>query len=58
MDIKIIKLYKMAKRMKQRRRLDLLATMQPEAAKKFKLLLKETGYHVEDDAEQPHEKKI
>ena len=48
----------MAKRMKQRKRLDLLATMRPEAAKKFKLLLKETGYHVEDDAEQPHGKKI
>ena len=56
MDIKIVKLYQMAKRMKQRRRLDMLATMQPEAAKKFKLLLKETGYHVEDDAEQPHER--
>ena len=56
MDIKIIKLYQMAKRMKQRRRLDMLATMQPEAAKKFKQLLKETGYHVEDDAEQPHER--
>ena len=56
MDIKIAKLYAMAKRMKQRRRLDLLATMHPDAKKKFKLLLKETGYHVEDDAEQPHER--
>ena len=56
MDVKIVKLYAMAKRMKQRRRLDMLATMKPEDLRKFKLLLKETGYHVEDDAEQPHER--
>ena len=58
MKIDFKRLIGMAKRMKQRKRLDLLATMRPEAAKKFKLLLKETGYHVEDDAEQPHGKKI
>ena len=56
MKIDFKRMIGMAKRMKQRKRLDLLATMSPKSVKHFKLLLKETGYHVEDDAEQPHER--
>ena len=48
----------MAKQMKQRKRLDILATINPKALENFKQLLKITGYHVEDDAEQPHGKKV
>ena len=56
MKIDFKRLIGMAKRMKQRKRLDILATMHPKALENFKQLLKFTGYHTEDDAEQPHGK--
>jgi len=54
----IKKLMAMARRMKEQRRLNMLATMQPESVKKFKLLLKETGEHKTDIAEQGYGTKI
>ena len=56
--IEIKKLMAMARRMKEQRRLNMLATMQPESVKKFKLLLKETGEHKTDIAEQGYGTKI
>ena len=54
MKIDFTRLIGMARRMKQRKRLDILATMNPKALPNFLELIKYTGYHVEDDAEQPH----
>ena len=56
--IDIKKLMAMARRMKEQRRLNMLATMKPESLKKFKLLLKETGEHKTDIAEQGYGTKI
>jgi hypothetical protein len=54
----IKKLMAMARRMKEQRRLNLLATMKPASQKKFKLLLKETGEHKTDIAEQGYGTEI
>ena len=56
--IDIKKLMAMARRMKEQRRLNMLATMQPASVKRFKLLLKETGEHKTDIAEQGYGTKI
>ena len=56
--IEIKKLMALARRMKEQRRLNLLATMKPASQKKFKLLLKETGEHKTDIAEQGYGTQI
>jgi hypothetical protein len=56
--IDIKKLMAMARRLKEQRRLNMLATMQPETSRKFKILLKETGQHKTDTAEQGYGTQI
>ena len=56
--IDIKKLMAMARRMKEQRRLNMLATMKPASLEKFKLLLKETGEHKTDIAEQGYGTKV
>ena len=56
--IDIKKLMAMARRLKEQRRLNMLATMQPETSRKFKILLKETGEHKTDIAEQGYGTKV
>ena len=56
--IDIKKLMAMARRLKEQRRLNMLATMQPESLRKFKILLKETGQHKTDIAEQGYGTKV
>jgi hypothetical protein len=56
--IDIKKLMAMARKLKEQRRLNMLATMQPETSRKFKMLLKETGEHKTDIAEQGYGTQI
>lgn len=56
--IDIKKLMAISRLLKEQRRLNMLATMRPETSRKFKILLKETGEHKTDIAEQGYGTQI